>query len=225
MSPPYPIDTYLFDIGNVLIRWTPEVLLHDLFGGDGTAVRDFSAAIDLPGLILDQDRGLTVAEAEARVAARAPEHLESFRTYERRWIETIAGEIPETVAFLRALRTAGRPVYALSNYAADHMVWSEPHYPILTEFDGRVISAHEGVIKPEPTIYQIVIERFGITPARTLFIDDRAENVAAARALGFRAHCFDTDRPRALAEALPAPDAALFHAAIEDAGMREGPVE
>lgn len=217
MSRPNPIDTYLFDIGNVLIRWTPEALLHDLFGGDGAAVRAFTAAIDLPTLILEQDRGLTVAEAEARVAARAPEHLACFRAYERRWVETIAGEIPETAAFLRALRAAGRPVYALSNYAADHMVWSEPHYPILTEFDGRVISAHEGVIKPEPAIYEIVIARFCITPARTLFIDDRPENVAAAHALGFQGHCFDAERPRALAEALPPADAALFHAAVAPA--------
>lgn len=205
-------DAYLFDLGNVLIRWRPERLLADILGS-AEAVRAFSDAIDLPALILAQDRGLSVAEAEARVAARAPQHLDAFRTYERRWVETIDGEIAETAAFLDALRSEGRPVFALSNYAAEHMVWSEPHYPVLTRFDGRVISAHEGTIKPEAAIFETAIRRFGLTPERTLFIDDRPENTAAARALGFAAHTFDMDRPHALAAALPDEDAALFRSA------------
>lgn len=208
-------DAYLFDIGNVLIRWRPERLLAEILGGEA-ALRAFSAAIDLPGLILAQDRGLSVAEAEAEVARRAPEHLGAFQEYERRWVETIDGEIVETVRFLEALRADGRPVFALTNYAAEHMVWSEPHYPVLTRFDGRVVSAHEGVVKPEPAIYALAIERFGLDPARTLFIDDRPENAAAAERIGFHVHCFDPDRPRALRDALPPQDAALFDGADGD---------
>lgn len=210
MSRPDAIDAYLFDIGNVLVRWQPERLILDLCGGDPSAADAFAAAIDLRQLILDQDRGLSVPEAEARVAARAPEHLATFRAYERRWVETIAGTIPETVAFLRALRRAGRPVYALSNFAAEHITWSEPRYPVLKEFDGRVISAHEGTLKPEPRIYEIAIERFDLSPGRTFFIDDRPENIAAARAMGFHGHVFDMDRPGGLADALPVADAALY---------------
>ncbi|MEQ8603803.1 MAG: HAD family phosphatase [Marivibrio sp.] len=206
-------DAYLFDLGNVVIRWRPERLLADILGGPEAAAA-FSRAIDLPALILDQDRGLSVAGAEAEVARRAPECLAAFQEYERRWVETIDGEIAETVRFLEALRADGRPVFALSNYAAEHMDWSEPHYPVLTSFDGRIVSAHEGVIKPEREIFERAIARFGLEPGRTLFIDDRPENAAAAQALGFRAHVFDPDRPRALGAALPPSDAALFATAL-----------
>jgi len=208
-------DAYLFDLGNVVIRWRPDRLLADILGGP-EAAEAFSRAVDLPALILEQDRGMTVGEAEAVVARRAPERLATFQEYERRWIETIEGEIAETVRFLDALRAEGRPVFALTNYAADHMIWSEPHYPVLTRFDGRIVSGREGVIKPEAAIFERAIARFALDPGRTLFIDDRPENAAAAKALGFHAHIFDPDRPRALAAALPPADAALFAAALGD---------
>lgn len=215
------IDAYLFDIGNVLIRWRPERLLAEILGGEAK-VRAFSEAIDLPGLILAQDRGMSVAEAEAEVARRAPEHLDAFQEYERRWVETIAGEIDETVRFLAALRAEGRPVFALSNYAAEHMEWSEPHFPALTDFDGRVISAHEGLIKPEPAIFKLAAERFDLDPASTLFIDDRPENAAAAETIGFHVHCFDPDRPRGLRGALPPQDVTLFDKALVDRALFDG---
>jgi 2-haloacid dehalogenase len=209
MSRASTIDAYLFDLGNVVLRWRPEKLLRDILG-DAPSVKRFIEETALPELILEQDRGLDAPGSEAWVAARAPHHLDSFRAYEARWVETLDGEIAETASLIRALRAAGRPVFALSNWASDHLALAEPHFPILRAFDDRVISAEHGLLKPDPAIYDLATARFGLEPARTLFIDDRAENVETAADLGFATHHFDPDAPQSLRAALPESDARHF---------------
>ena len=51
-------------------------------------------------------------------------------------------------------------------------------------FDGEVVSCEEHTVKPEPRIYEILLERYGLTPSETLFIDDRRSNLEAAAAFG-----------------------------------------
>ena len=69
-------------------------------------------------------------------------------------------------------------------------------------FDGEVVSCEEGTVKPEPRIYEILLGRYGLDPAETLFIDDRPANVAAAEALGIRGFGFDHRDPAAACDAL-----------------------
>src|SRR5579863_2587362 len=86
--------------------------------------------------------------------ARAfPEFADDLRLYHARWIETIGGPIEENVALLRRLKAAGRPVHALSNFAAETFALVEAQYDFLSDFDARVISGHVGVVKPDPRIY------------------------------------------------------------------------
>jgi 2-haloacid dehalogenase len=183
------INAFLFDIGNVLIDWNPDHLLRKLLP-DAAAIRAFRAEAVTQARILEMDRGQDWEAQLAEIEAEAPQHLQTAQVYRARWVETVAGTIPETVALRDAVRDAGWPVYALSNYGAENFERTRGVYPFLDGFDGRVISAHEGVIKPEPAIYRLCIDRFGLDPAVTLFIDDRPENTEAAEALGFQTHTY-----------------------------------
>lgn len=185
------IDTFLFDIGNVLVDWNPDHLLRSLLPDDD-AIRAFRQEAVTHDRILKMDRGQSWAEQLAEIAATAPQHLEVARAYGERWVETIAAPIQETVDLMLELKSEGYPIYALSNYGAENFERTVPAYPFLDAFDGRVVSAYEGVIKPDPAIYDIVIERFGLTPETTLFIDDRPENTDTAAAKGFQVHTFTT---------------------------------
>jgi len=91
---------------------------------------------------------------------------------------------------LRALRAKGIPVFALSNFGIETFALAREVYPFLNEFDRSYISGHMGVIKPDPTIYRMLEEDCGIYPDRLIFADDRADNIAAAEARGWKTHLF-----------------------------------
>jgi 2-haloacid dehalogenase len=81
-------------------------------------------------------------------------------------------------------------VTALTNWAPDTFAESTARFPILSRFRGVTVSGHVRLVKPDPAIYRHHAEAFGLTPAHTLFIDDNAANVAAARAAGWQAERF-----------------------------------
>jgi 2-haloacid dehalogenase len=90
----------------------------------------------------------------------------------------------EAVAVLRDLKDAGVPVYALSNWSAETFPVARRRFPFLDWFDGVLISGDVGVTKPDPRIFDELCRRFGLEPARVVFVDDRAENVEGARRYG-----------------------------------------
>ena len=95
--------------------------------------------------------------------------------------------MPELV---QSLSDAGVPLYIISNFGAE--LWSRfrPTQPIFDLFDGIVISGEEKMAKPDPTIYQLTLDRYGLDPAQTLFLDDRADNIVACESVGIAGHVF-----------------------------------
>ncbi|HAE00781.1 MAG TPA: hypothetical protein DCL95_01610 [Rhodospirillaceae bacterium] len=193
------IKYFLFDIGNVLVDWNPDHLLTKLLP-DAAAIQDFRENAVTQDRILAMDRGQTWEDQLAEIASDCPRHLVTARAYRDRWVETVSGPIQGTVDIMTRLKAAGYPIYALSNFGAENFEATATVYPFLDDFDGRVVSGYEGVIKPDPAIYDLVVQRFSVDPAQTLFIDDRPENIAAAQVCGFQGHLF-TD-PDTLAQYL-----------------------
>jgi 2-haloacid dehalogenase len=99
----------------------------------------------------------------------------------------LAGPIPGTVEILAELKRRGIACYVLSNMEAETYPLRLARYDFLRSLDGQVISGLEKVAKPDPRIYRLLLERYELPAGRTLFIDDKAENVAAARAAGMQA--------------------------------------
>jgi putative hydrolase of the HAD superfamily len=98
--------------------------------------------------------------------------------------------IPASLALMRRLRQPGQPMFFLSNMPASYADQLEQRHGFVREFDAGVFSARVQLIKPDPAIFQLAAQRFGVAPAELVFLDDHAPNVAAARALGWQAVVF-----------------------------------
>ena len=179
------IDCVVFDIGNVLIRWDPGNLYRRMGYSDATT-GSIMAETGLPEINHRQlDIGVPYAATVAALADRFPQHAEFILAFDTRWAEMLDGALEQNVAVFRWLRQTGYPVHAISNFSREKFDVARRLFPFLDDFDELVISADVGLVKPDREIFDLLIERRDLKPARSLFIDDRDDNIAAARWIGF----------------------------------------
>ena len=98
----------------------------------------------------------------------------------------VGGFFQKTVDIFYKIKQLNYPCYILSNWSAETYEGMEEQYPFLKDFDGKIISGRDSLIKPDPAIYELAITRFNLTPEETLFIDDRLDNIQAAQNLNFQ---------------------------------------
>ena len=181
-SPPRRV--VVFDIGGVLIQWNPRYLYRKLFGGDEAAMESFLANVCTVDWNERQDAGRSFADATAALLPRHSDQAHLIEAFGRRFGEMIPGAIEGTVDILADLKRAGVPRYALTNWSAETFPPQQRRFEFLSWFDGIVVSGEEGVIKPDPQIFRILLERYRIEPQEAVFIDDNPANAEAAAALG-----------------------------------------
>lgn len=184
---PETISYVVFDVGNVLIEWDPNHLYIELIpdAGERTAFLTDICTMDWN---LEQDRGRSWEEATRELQAKYPETAELIAAYSDRWHDMVPGDISGSVEILNQLKASGVPLYAITNFSREK--WSEAgeRFPFLTNsFIDVVVSAHEEVVKPDARIYEILLERNGLTAENGVFIDDSPKNVEGARAVGLKA--------------------------------------
>lgn len=179
----------VFDVGNVLIRWDPRFLYETMFD-DAERMEWFLANVCTHDWNLEMDRGAAFADQVAALCARHPEWEAEIRAFDERWAEMVPGAVEPNMTLLERLLGRGEPIYAITNFSREKWVEAQARFPLLTRFEGVVVSAHERLIKPDPAIYRTLLDRYGLEAGRCLFIDDSEKNVAGARAVGMRAlHC------------------------------------
>jgi 2-haloacid dehalogenase len=168
------ISTVVFDLGGVLVDWDPRYVLadHDI------------AMLDIDGVQRELDSGIPVDDVRARWLQAYPSYAQLVDRYFDRWHDTVAGPIPAVVDVLDDLRARPVRLFALSNFSGELFRQVRHRFAFLEWFDGLVISGDEGVIKPDATIYRLLVDRYDLAPARTVFIDDRADNVDGAITAG-----------------------------------------
>ena len=176
----------VFDLGGVLIDWNPRHLYRQLFD-DEAAMERFLAEVCHSAWNEEQDRGRTFAEAIEEAAERFPEHRALIEAYHRRWGEMLAGPIEGSVALLAELKEAGHELHALTNWSVETFPIARERYAFLDWFGSILVSGEERLIKPDPRIFQLLLERIGRTADACVYIDDNPKNAAAAAALGFDA--------------------------------------
>ncbi|HEU5060625.1 MAG TPA: HAD family phosphatase [Kofleriaceae bacterium] len=176
----------VFDLGGVLIDWNPRHLYRKLLPDDAS-VEAFLAEVCTADWNYQQDAGRAVADAVAEVSARHPERAELIAAYYERFEEMLGGPIEESVAVVAELAAAGVPLYALTNWSRETFPIARRRFDFLQRFRGIVVSGEERAAKPDPRIYQILLERYRLDPASCLFIDDVARNAEGARAAGMQA--------------------------------------
>jgi 2-haloacid dehalogenase len=178
----------VFDIGNVLIEWQPERFFDREVGEERR--RALFAAVDLHAMNDRVDSGEDFHAVLRETRAAHPEFDHEIEMWHDRWLELASPAIPHSVRLMRALRARGVPVHALTNFGVETFAMALGAYDFLSEFDRAFVSGHLRVIKPDPAIYEAVERETGLAGEALLFADDRADNVAAADARGWKTHLF-----------------------------------
>ncbi len=191
--------TVVFDLGGVLIDWNPRYLYRQLID-DEVEMEAFLSEVCPPSWNEEQDAGRSVAAAIEEATARHPGKVDLIRSYYERFDEMIAGAIEETVQVLDALRQQSVPCYALTNWSAETFPLAIKRFAFLDWFKGIVVSGEEKMKKPDPAIYRLLLDRYGLEANDTVFIDDSPRNVDAANRIGL--HTIHFKSPTALREDL-----------------------
>ena len=176
--------TVVFDLGGVLYDWDPRYLYRKLFD-DEDAMEEFLGTVCTRAWHVCQDAGRSIADAVAEAKGRHPDNADLIDAFYGRWPEMFRGAIDGTVEIMAELKAQGRPLYCLTNAPAETFPIVRSLYDYTNWFDGIVVSGEVGLIKPDRRIYELLVEVHGIRAEESVFIDDLAENVDAARALGF----------------------------------------
>ena len=195
----------VFDLGGVLIDWDPRHLYRRLIPDEAEMER-FLRDVVSAEWNLEHDRGRSFAEGVALLTRKHPEQADLIAAFHERWPEMLGGAIEGTVEILAELRTSGVRLLALTNWSAETWPIGRARFPFLAWFEAVIVSGAEQLVKPDPGIFRILVDRHGLDPATTVFIDDLPRNVEAAAALGFRAVRFTTPavlRGDLAAEGLP----------------------
>lgn len=192
------IKNIIFDFGDVLLDWNPKYLYEQHFADKGE-MDYFLENVCNHDWNREQDRGRPFAEAVKILQEQFPAYAEQIALYDECWGTMLRAEIPGTVEILRELSKTHR-IFGLTNWSAEKIKFAYDQYDFFKYFEGIIVSGEEKLIKPDPKIYELLLERFGIKAEDALFIDDNPANVAAAKALGIHALHF-VDAP-SLKEAL-----------------------
>ncbi len=183
------ITALIFDVGQVLYRWDLRFLFAKLID-DPAELEWFVTHVVTPEWHFQADAGRPLAEMLPERIARFPDQEPRIRAYAQRFNETIPGPVAGMEPLMAELRATGLPLYAITNFGEEFWQSFYPTARLLDGFQQVIVSGTEKLIKPDPRIYQLAHHRFNITPSQSLFIDDRADNVAAARTAGFLGHHF-----------------------------------
>lgn len=182
----------IFDYGNVLVRWSPETVFKPYFNDDAkywffwrhVCDEDFRNRIDA---------GEDMASCIKQRQAMYPEYAEAIEMYSSRWEETLLGEIPGMAELIKELKADARyRVFGLTNWSMETFPQARKRFPILQLIDNYVVSGDVKLIKPDPRIFQLILQRFDLKAEETIFTDDNPNNVAAAQALGIHGILFQS---------------------------------
>jgi 2-haloacid dehalogenase len=179
------VKKFLFDLGNVFFDWNPERVLKPIFNDD-ERMNFFINNISFPLLDTRCDAGITIEVAVNDAIKKFPDFENEIKLYYPNHGNMVGGFFQKTVDIFYKLKELNYPCYILSNWSAETYEGMEQKYPFLKDFEGKIISGRDFLIKPDPAIYELAISRFDLVPQETLFIDDRLDNIEAAQKLNFQ---------------------------------------
>ncbi len=148
-------------------------------------MKAFFQEVDFMAWNAQQDRGRTFTEGVADLSAQFPHHAHLIQAYHDHWKDSIGSAITGTVEILKRLKQADYPLYGLSNWSAETFPFAREKYDFFDLFDDMIISADVGFVKPEPEIYDLMLEKIDRPANECLFIDDSLPNIDQAKQKGF----------------------------------------
>ncbi len=184
------IDTVIFDVGKVLVEWDIRALYRKLID-DPDQLEWFVREVVTPAWHHQHDEGRAFADTSAELIAAYPAHAGLIRAFGPRFGETLGAILPGMRTLVRDLAARDVPLYAITNFSGEF--WPDFHAreaELFAPFRGILVSGSEKLVKPDPAIYRLALDRFALEAGQCLFVDDRPENVAGAQSIGMAGHVF-----------------------------------
>ncbi len=180
----------VFDVGKVLAEWDPRYLYEKLIP-DHAEREHFLTNVATLDWHVQHDAGRPFAETSAELIAEHPDHRDLILAWEARWLDMSPHLIPGMADVVAELAAANVPLFAITNFSGEF--WKQyvaREAAMFAPFRDIVVSGDEKLMKPDPAIYRLARQRFGVARGEALFVDDRLENVIAGAAEGFVGHHF-----------------------------------
>lgn len=178
------IKNIIFDFGGVVMDWDPRYFFKSYFNDD-EKMEWFLKNIALDEWNIEQDRGRTLQKGTEILVKQHPDWEKEIRAYYDNWTIMLKGDIPENVDVLKNLEGKYN-LFGLTNWSAETFPYALENYDFFKVFEGKiVVSGTEKLIKPNPQIFNVLLDRYQIKAQDSVFIDDNPKNIETAKALGF----------------------------------------
>lgn len=179
------IKNIIFDFGGVLMDWNPRYFFKDYFNDD-EKMEYFLEHIAQSEWNEEQDKGRSLFEGTEIQIKKFPEWEKEIRAYYDNWTVMLKSDIPQNVEVLRKLKNTKYHLFGLTNWSEETFPYALENYDFFRIFDDKiVVSGTEKLIKPDPKIWHVLLERYGIKADESIFIDDNPRNIEMAKTLGF----------------------------------------
>lgn len=179
------IKNIIFDFGGVLMDWNQRYFYKDYFKDD-EKMDFFLKNIATDAWNAEQDRGRSLEEGTEILVVQHPEWEKEIRAFYDNWTKMLKGDIPQNVAVLRKLANTDYELFGLTNWSAETFPYALENYDFFQIFEGKiVVSGTEKLIKPDPEIWNVLLNRYNLKAEESVFIDDNAKNIEVAKELGF----------------------------------------
>lgn len=181
------VKNIIFDIGNVILKFSRDFLLSHFYQGD--EYEFLKDKLFCNWEMLDEDL-ITLDEYKSNVLNSLPSHLKSTaKSVLENW-EYFMRYSDGIIPLILDLKNQGYKLFVLSNMTR-HFIKNEYKFPIFSYFDGIVYSAPIKMIKPNPKIYEYILNKYSLNPEECLFVDDIKENLAGAARFNIKTFQFN----------------------------------
>lgn len=184
------IRNIVFDMGNVLIHWRPDIFVERMGIPEEDRPR---LLLEVFGSVewIQLDRGvITWEQATETMCHRLPERLHAAaRELTQKWWENHLLPVEGMAQLVREIKSLGYGVYLLSNAKSDLPEYFD-RIPGSECFDGRIVSADWKLLKPQPELYRVLLQEYGLKAEECFFVDDLNINIEAAILVGMSGAVF-----------------------------------
>lgn len=165
--------------------WNPRYFFKEYFNDD-ERMEYFLKYIAEDEWNAEQDRGRSLSDGTEIQVAKFPEWETEIRAYYDNWTTMLKSDIPENVEVLRKLEHSEYELFGLTNWSAETFPYALENYDFFNIFNGKiVVSGTEKLIKPDPKIWKVLLDRYNLLSEESVFIDDNFKNIEVAKSLGF----------------------------------------
>ena len=186
--------TFVFDLAGVLLEWNPSAVYEELCQQSGRDMVEFFTNVmndDIQRMI---SAGQPMQKVLADLVEKHPTWRDEINAWLERWDDMLVGAHDGAVSVLEELKERDYRNFALGNWSREEFDRAVPRFGFLSQFNGVLLSGDCGILKPDDRIYALAEERFNLRPEKTVFIDDRSDNVHAAIDRGWHGILFENPR-------------------------------